>query len=103
MEIAERLIQAIRENTSPSTIALTIVVGAVVIVVYKAGSFVIRNITSPLRLLPGPPSPHFFWGHGKQIFKEDHSVLQEKWMEEYGPTISYTGMLAVSIVFCQSS
>ncbi|KAI0083798.1 cytochrome P450 [Irpex rosettiformis] len=95
MNILADSIQAIKENVSPSTVALTVVVGAVVIVVYKAGSLIVHNLTSPLRLLPGPPSPHFFWGHGKEIFKEDHSVPQEKWMEQYGPTLSYTGTLAI--------
>ncbi|ESK86852.1 cytochrome p450 [Moniliophthora roreri MCA 2997] len=46
-------------------------------------------VTSPLKDLPGPPSDSIVWGNLKQIFKAENSVLHEKWVEEYGPTIRY--------------
>jgi hypothetical protein len=87
----------VQDNSSPSTLALTAAVGALVLALYKAGSFVVRNFSSPLHQLPGPPNASLFWGHAKGLFKSQHSVLQEQWMEEYGPTISYTALFSVCL------
>jgi len=65
-------------------------------VVWKVAPFLIRNSTSPLLVLPGPPNPSFIWGQFKKIFAADNSVLQEQWVEEYGPNITYKGFLGVN-------
>uniref|UniRef100_A0A0W0FNH7 Cytochrome p450 n=2 Tax=Moniliophthora roreri TaxID=221103 RepID=A0A0W0FNH7_MONRR len=46
-------------------------------------------VISPLNDLPGPPNDSLFWGNVKQIRKAEVSVLHEKWIEEYGPTIRF--------------
>ncbi|KAJ7099283.1 cytochrome P450 [Mycena belliarum] len=43
-----------------------------------------------LRHLPGPKSPHLFYGNFKEIWKSENSVL-EQWIRQYGPTLKYTG------------
>lgn len=95
MTIELPFLQTIQNHTSWAVIAFTIIAGAVVVPYYKGVLFILRNATSPLHALPGPPSPHFFWGVMRDIFKAEHSVLQEQWMEQYGPTIAYTGMIGV--------
>lgn len=37
--------------------------------VYKLVAAFINNTTSPLRRLPGPPSPSFIWGNLKDIWE----------------------------------
>ncbi|KAJ2914206.1 hypothetical protein MD484_g6197, partial [Candolleomyces efflorescens] len=63
--------------------------------VYKALKFVYGNVTSPLRHLPGPPSKGFIWGNLKEIVDAENSVLHEKWIEEYGSTITYKGLFGM--------
>lgn len=58
---------------------------------------IIKSFTSPLRTLPGPPRKSWLLGYFPDIWKADNSVLQEKWVEQYGPSISYTGLFGVSI------
>ncbi|KAI0701860.1 cytochrome P450 [Cytidiella melzeri] len=86
----------LHNNSSPLTLVLTVVAGTLIIVFYKAGSFVVRNLSSPLRSLRGPPNPHLFWGQVQVIFKNDNSVSQEQWVDQYGPTIAYQGLLGVN-------
>ncbi|KAI0346966.1 cytochrome P450 [Trametopsis cervina] len=87
------VIERVQESISLTTIIYTVVAGIILSVGYSFPfGLVIRQLVTPLRLLPGPPSPHFFWGWAKEIFRVDHSVLQEQWMKEYGPTLAYRGM-----------
>ncbi|EEB94311.1 hypothetical protein MPER_06891 [Moniliophthora perniciosa FA553] len=48
-----------------------------------------EHVASPWKDLPGPPNDSIIWGNVKQIHKEELSVLHEKWVEEYGPTIRF--------------
>ncbi|KAI0688229.1 cytochrome P450 [Cytidiella melzeri] len=99
MPIVSSVVQAIRDNSSPSRLSLVFVAGTLVYVSYKTGSIVFRVLTSPLRSLPGPPSPHFFWGAGKAVAEADKTeigLLQEQWVEQYGPTIAYQGVFGAS-------
>ncbi|KAI0682779.1 cytochrome P450 [Cytidiella melzeri] len=84
-------------NTNFAALLITVSTAAVLCcALYKAASFVYRTLDSPLRILPGPPNPSVFWGHTRATSKSSHSVLQEKWTEEYGPTISYNSFLSSS-------
>ncbi|PPQ79656.1 hypothetical protein CVT26_015782 [Gymnopilus dilepis] len=65
-------------------------------VLYKGAKLLYFQWTSPLNDLPGPPSTHWFFGNLKDIWKADNSVLHEKWVEEYGPTLKYKGFLQTS-------
>ncbi|KAF8955546.1 cytochrome P450 [Flammula alnicola] len=66
---------------------------------WKAVVFVYDELTSPLRDLRGPPSKSIIYGNYKEIWDSDMSLVQEKWLEEYGPTIKYRGILGTSRLF----
>ncbi len=57
---------------------------------------IVMSFTSPLRNLPGPPSRSWLLGYFPEIWNAENSVLQEEWVERYGPTIAYMGLLGVS-------
>ncbi|KZT65827.1 cytochrome P450 [Daedalea quercina L-15889] len=56
---------------------------------YRLASLLVEPFFSPLRDLPGPPSPSFIFGNLKQIFDAENSVLHEAWTEQYGTTLKY--------------
>lgn len=56
---------------------------------------VYHRFVTPLRFLPGPPGDHWFFGNAQAIMKADNSVLQEAWVEQFGPTITYQGLFGV--------
>ncbi|KAH9483655.1 Cytochrome P450 monooxygenase 169 [Psilocybe cubensis] len=56
---------------------------------YKLAKVLYDQWTSPLRALPGPPSSSWIYGNMKEIYEAENSVLHEKWVEEYGSTITY--------------
>ncbi|KAF5318106.1 hypothetical protein D9619_012269 [Psilocybe cf. subviscida] len=62
---------------------------------YKIANFFYFNWTSPLRELPGPPSSSIIYGNMKEIWHAENSVLHEKWVEEYGSTITYKSILGL--------
>lgn len=85
--------------------------------IYKISAFIHDEVTSPMRDVPGPPNPSFFYGIYKEISvsvslkahtvtiialstrmpsKKDDSKSQERWLNQYGPTIQLKGMLSVS-------
>ena len=43
--------------------------------VYKLLEFFYNNLTSPLRVLPGPPSASIIYGNLKQIWSAVRSIL----------------------------
>ena len=68
---------------------------ALVMMVWKVANFVIRPYLSPLRSLPGPPSPSWLWGNMKQMVEAGDDSLTQKWFEQYGRTIVTTGLFNV--------
>ncbi|KAL0575385.1 hypothetical protein V5O48_006598 [Marasmius crinis-equi] len=66
------------------------------LVIYYIVKRVYREYTSPIRYLPGPPSKSLIFGNLNEIFSAENSVMHEKWVEEYGPTIRYHGFLGQS-------
>lgn len=70
-------------------------VAALLYILKKLGPVVLKRFTSPLRHLPGPPSDHWLFGNFKVIADSENSVPQERWMEQYGPTMAYPGMFGV--------
>lgn len=85
-----------------TTAALAITVVAGTVVVQALFPIVKQRLTSPLRLLPGPEGGHWFFGNAKVVQEADPSTIQEKWMEQYGPTLSYRDILGVSGYCCSS-
>ncbi|KAJ6564735.1 cytochrome P450 [Mycena capillaripes] len=53
---------------------------------YEILSLVHRELTSPLRHLPGPKSTHWFYGNLKEIIDDEDSGLEERWVQQYGRT-----------------
>ncbi|KAI0328401.1 cytochrome P450 [Cubamyces sp. BRFM 1775] len=51
--------------------------------IYKVLVFVYR---SPLRILPGPPSPSWVYGNSKEVFAVEQNSLPDKWFAQYGKT-----------------
>ncbi|KAJ8463981.1 hypothetical protein ONZ45_g17392 [Pleurotus djamor] len=66
---------------------------------YKLFQLVYSELTSPLRHLPGPKSSSWLYGNFKEIFDAENSVLHEKWVSEYGPTIKYRGMFGITRLY----
>lgn len=48
-----------------------------------------------MRDLPGPRSASLIYGNLGEIWEAENSVLHEKWVKEYGPTIQYTGFFGM--------
>ncbi|KAF8162807.1 cytochrome P450 [Crassisporium funariophilum] len=67
--------------------------------VYKVILFAYSEWTSPLHALPGPASSSFIFGNLKDIWKAENSVLHEKWIAEYGSTITYKGFFGMNRLF----
>ncbi|KZT22892.1 cytochrome P450 [Neolentinus lepideus HHB14362 ss-1] len=61
--------------------------------VFKIASRVFQPLRSPVRYLPGPPSPSIIFGHMKEMFGDDFASVQERWLREYGPVVRFTGVL----------
>ena len=69
-------------------------------VLWRLYPVILRQFTSPLKNIPGPPSPSWFRGNSKAIEVEDNSVPQERWACEYNShTITYKGPLSVTSSF----
>lgn len=77
------------------SVLLSLVLVAVLYASWKCVSIAVRIYTSPLRRLPGPPSDSFFFGNFRAILKAENSVLQEKWLAEYGDVVAYPGVFGV--------
>ncbi|KAJ7087052.1 cytochrome P450 [Mycena crocata] len=55
-------------------------------VLYWIARVVYRNLTSPLRYLPGPKSAHWLLGNMKEFADDNGAGLEERWVQEYGHT-----------------
>ena len=84
---------------------------------YKLLLFLYSQWTSPLHVLPGPPNVSLILGHVKAIMKavcvsglfdlllsliqtslQENSVLHEKWVNEYGSTLTYNVLFGVRFI-----
>ncbi|KAJ7144946.1 cytochrome P450 [Mycena crocata] len=68
-------------------------------ILYHVLKCLYQEFNSPLRYLPGPKSTHFFYGNLKEVWQSDSSVLHEQWIEQYGPTLRYTGFLGLTRLY----
>ncbi|EKM59824.1 uncharacterized protein PHACADRAFT_138071 [Phanerochaete carnosa HHB-10118-sp] len=66
----------------------------IALALYKLTSFMWSRIASPLRHLPGPPNDSLIWGNVEVIQKEEESVPQDRWAQQYGHTIAYRGLFS---------
>jgi len=66
---------------------------------YKVIKLIYGEVTSPLRDLPGPKSSSWIYGNFKEIWEAENSVLHEKWVQQYGPTLRYKGFLGLTRLY----
>ena len=52
---------------------------------------------SPLKALPGPKSKSLFLGNFELRFDPENALPHEQWISQYGTTLSYAGLLNVSL------
>ncbi|KAJ7120541.1 cytochrome P450 [Mycena crocata] len=50
---------------------------------YWMAKTVYEELTSPLRLLPGPKSTHWLYGNLKELMENEDAGLEESWVREY--------------------
>ncbi|KAG6815833.1 hypothetical protein H0H87_010913 [Tephrocybe sp. NHM501043] len=55
---------------------------------------ILRQLLSPLRRLPGPPSPSLFSGNLAELHDQENTPLLRDWEAAYGPTYVYSGFLS---------
>lgn len=63
---------------------------------YVASTFLkllVRQRLSPLRSLPGPPSPSIFLGNLREMHDQENNGLVQRWTNLYGSTFVYRGFL----------
>ena len=81
---------------------------------YRLFLFFYAQWTSPLHVLPGPPNASLLFGQMREIQKavclfclaleldsrslQENSVLHEKWVNEYGSTITYHVLFGVRFI-----
>ncbi|PPQ63062.1 hypothetical protein CVT24_005917 [Panaeolus cyanescens] len=70
-----------------------------VLLALKVLKFLYAEWSSPLNILPGPKSSSFLFGNMKQIWSSDPYVLEEKWLDEYGPAVVYKGLFGMNQLF----
>ncbi|KAJ8699267.1 hypothetical protein PTI98_002399 [Pleurotus ostreatus] len=63
--------------------------------VFKLLAFLYHELTSSVRLLPGPPSTSWIYGNLKEISNLEDSRLHEEWGRAYGHTTQYKGILGM--------
>ncbi|KAH8077247.1 cytochrome P450 [Cristinia sonorae] len=76
---------------------LVVLVVPVAVALYVASTFIVllvRQHLSPLRSLPGPPSPSFFLGNLREMHDQENNGLVHRWSSLYGPTFVYRGFLS---------
>ncbi|KAJ7648294.1 cytochrome P450 [Mycena polygramma] len=56
---------------------------------YEVLRAVYRELTSPLRHIPGPKSAHWLYGNMKEFMEDEDSGLEERWVQEYGTTFKF--------------
>ncbi|KAJ3573306.1 hypothetical protein NP233_g2502 [Leucocoprinus birnbaumii] len=69
------------------------------VVVYYALKFTYDESTSPFRNFAGPPSSNPLLGNFFQLFDAGQLDLHRKWIQEYGSTFKYKGLLSRSRLF----
>ncbi|TFK22664.1 cytochrome P450 [Coprinopsis marcescibilis] len=69
---------------------------------YRILSFFYQEWTSPLKVLPGPPSQSWLFGNFKTASAalwEMPGPIHEQWVKEYGNTIVYKGILGMNRLY----
>lgn len=75
---------------------IVVLLALAVLLLWQVVPIFVQSFWSPLRKLPGPPSPHWFFGNFKALMRGDASTQQERWAEQYGHTMGYNALFGVS-------
>jgi hypothetical protein len=79
-----------------SSLGAGLLLPALVLVVYFVRAFLIlllRQRSSPLRSLRGPPSPSRFFGNLCELHDQENNNLILEWTKSYGHTFVYRGFI----------
>ena len=79
---------------SPTLLVLLLL--PMLVSLYFAWTFlmlVLRQARSPLRHLPGPPSPSFFMGNLREMHDQENTALVPRWAARYGTAFVYRGFI----------
>ncbi|KAH9905515.1 uncharacterized protein B0H18DRAFT_1220702 [Fomitopsis serialis] len=71
----------------------------VVYALWKLAHIIAAPYRSSLRYLPAPPSSSWLYGNLKDISAAEARSLHERWVEQYGNTITYKGLLNANILY----
>ncbi|KAI1792354.1 cytochrome P450, partial [Ganoderma leucocontextum] len=66
---------------------------------WKLRPYLLAPFRSSLLSLPGPPSPGWLFGSLKDIHNSDGGTIMDEWIERYGSTIMYRGLLNIPRLF----
>ncbi|RPD75520.1 cytochrome P450 [Lentinus tigrinus ALCF2SS1-7] len=80
----------------PSPTVLVLLLLPLLVGLYFAWTFLmllLRQARSPLRHLPGPPSPSFFMGNLREMHDQENNALVARWVAEHGSTFVYRGFI----------
>ncbi|KAJ7486941.1 cytochrome P450 [Mycena latifolia] len=72
-------------------------------VLYRAISMVYAKLTSPLRYLRGPKSTHWIMGNILELNADAGAGIEDRWVEDHGPTIKLNGILGASDLYTQDT
>ncbi|KAI0367934.1 cytochrome P450 [Pilatotrama ljubarskyi] len=79
--------------------ALTgIVLALLAVVVWGLTSVLLRNRKSPLRIVPGPPSPNWLLGNLKELNDSEDDVILDTWAATYGKVVRLNGFLESPLI-----
>lgn len=79
-----------------STVLILALILPVTIALHALSTFLLlllRQAISPLRKLPGPPSPSFFMGNLREMHDQENNDLVARWEAAYGSTFVYHGFV----------
>ncbi|KAJ7908575.1 cytochrome P450 [Mycena leptocephala] len=66
---------------------------------YQILKLVYKELTSPLRHLPGPKSSNLLYGKHRELWQEDSITLQEQWVKMYGRTLKFPDLFSLSRLY----
>jgi hypothetical protein len=71
----------------------SLLLSIVLYIVWTFLALLFRQARSPLRFLPGPPSPSFFMGNLREMHDAENTNLVGQWQRAYGSTFVYRGFI----------
>ncbi|KAI0827902.1 cytochrome P450 [Trametes gibbosa] len=72
--------------------AVVLVLGGAAL--FKASTWLIATLRSPLLMLRGPPNKSWLLGHQRDVHELDEDETRSKWSNDYGPALLYRGFFS---------